>query len=100
MARVVMADDGIAFDGRMAETSPLGGAETAFVALAEALAARGHSVEACTQCGEALTHRGVRWAPFGCGLSAACDLYIGSRGHRVIGGGVQRAGRRLFWLHN
>ena len=40
MASVVMADDGIAFDGAMAETAPLGGAETAFVALAEALAAR------------------------------------------------------------
>jgi hypothetical protein len=40
MAGVVMADDGIAFDGVMAETAPLGGAETAFVALAEALAAR------------------------------------------------------------
>jgi len=39
MASVVMADDGIAFDGVMAETMPLGGAETAFVALAEALAA-------------------------------------------------------------
>ncbi len=29
MASVVMADDGIAFDGAMAETGPLGGAETA-----------------------------------------------------------------------
>ena len=38
MASVVMADDGIAFDGVMAQTAPLGGAETAFVALAEALA--------------------------------------------------------------
>ena len=95
-----MADDGAAFDGRMAETSPLGGAETAFVALAEALAARGHSVEARTRCREALTHRGVSWTPFGRGLAAACDLYIGSRGHRVIGGCVRRASRRLFWLHN
>ena len=39
MAHVVMADDGIAFDGATAEAGPLGGAETAFVALAEALAA-------------------------------------------------------------
>ena len=38
MASVVMADDGIAFDGATAEAGPLGGAETAFVALAEALA--------------------------------------------------------------
>jgi glycosyltransferase involved in cell wall biosynthesis len=94
-----MADDGAAFDGRMAETSPLGGAETAFVALAEALAARGNSVEARTGCRDPLTHRGVRWAPFGWEMPAACDLYIGSRGHRVIGG-VRRAQRRLFWLHN
>jgi len=50
MAGVVMADDGIAFDGVMAETAPLGGAETAFVALAEALAARGHRVEARNRC--------------------------------------------------
>src|SRR5204862_501275 len=28
-----------------------------------------------------------------------CDLYIGNRGHRVIGL-VPRAERRLFWLHN
>jgi glycosyltransferase involved in cell wall biosynthesis len=38
MLEVVMADDGIVFDGRSAEAGPLGGAETAFVALAEALA--------------------------------------------------------------
>src|SRR5205807_893259 len=44
MASVVMADDGIAFDGGSAATGPLGGAETAFAALAEALAARGHRV--------------------------------------------------------
>ena len=63
MASVVMADDGIAFDGRMAETAPLGGAETAFVALAEALAARGHRVEARNRCHAALVHKEVRWAP-------------------------------------
>ena len=44
MARIVMADDGIVFDGRTPEAGPLGGAEAAFVALADALAARGHRV--------------------------------------------------------
>ena len=83
----------------MAETSPLGGAETAFVALAEALAARGHSVEIRNRCQEALTHNGVRWMPLARNMPAACDLYIGNRGHRVIGL-VRRARRRLFWLHN
>jgi glycosyltransferase involved in cell wall biosynthesis len=99
MAHVVMADDGIAFDGRMAETAPLGGAETAFVALAEALAVRGHRVEVRNHCGAALTWKGVGWTPLARGVPPACDLYIGNRGHRVIGL-VRRAGRRLFWLHN
>jgi glycosyltransferase involved in cell wall biosynthesis len=99
MAKVVMADDGIAFDGAMAETAPLGGAETAFVALAEALAARGHQVEAHNRCTSPVAHKGVRWTPLSTELPRACDLYIGNRGHRVIGL-VPHAGSRLFWLHN
>src|SRR6516165_9382711 len=99
MASVVMADDGIAFDGVMAETAPLGGAETAFVALAEALAARGHLVEAHNRCHRAVAHNGVRWVPLSRDLPHACDLYIGNRSHRVIGL-VRRAGYRVLWLHN
>jgi len=99
MASVVMADDGIAFDGAMAETGPLGGAETAFVALAEALAARGHQVEAYSRCASPLRHRDVAWAPIDSGVPRSCDLYIGNRGHRLIGL-VPRARRRVLWLHN
>ena len=99
MVSVVMADDGIAFDGVMAETAPLGGAETAFVALAEALAARGHRVEVRNRCLATVAHKGVRWAPLPSDLPHACDLYIANRSHRVIGL-VPRAERRLFWLHN
>src|SRR5438552_8731863 len=99
MAEVVMADDGIAFDGGTAATGPLGGAETAFVALAEALAARGHRVLARNRCRAPLCHNGVGWAPLAAGVPQACDLYIGNRGHRVIGL-APGAGRRLFWLHN
>jgi len=99
MAKVVMADDGIAFDGATAERGPLGGAETAFAALAEALVRRGHQVAVRNRCLAALCHNGVRWAPLSDGIPPACDLYIGSRGHRVIGL-VRKAKRRLFWLHN
>src|SRR5947208_3696368 len=99
MAHVVMADDGIAFDGATAEAGPLGGAETAFVALAEALAARGHRVEARSNCHAPLCHNGVAWAPLASDVPRKCDLYIGNRGHRVIGL-VPGAKRRLFWLHN
>ena len=94
-----MADDGIAFDGMTAAAGPLGGAETAFVALAEALAARGHQVMARSHCHAPLSHKGVGWAPLGDGVPEACDLYIGNRSHRVIGL-VPRARRRVFWLHN
>src|SRR5712671_5564346 len=99
MADVVMAEDGIAFDGATAERGPLGGAETAFAALAEALARRGHRVAVRNRCRAALCHNGVHWAPLSDGIPPPCDLYIGSRGHRVIGL-VRKAGRRLFWLHN
>jgi glycosyltransferase involved in cell wall biosynthesis len=99
MASVVMADDGIAFDGVMAERAPLGGAETAFVALAEALAARGHQVEAHNRCRAVVAHKGVRWVPLSRDLPHACDLYIGNRSHRAIGL-VRRAGCRVLWLHN
>jgi hypothetical protein len=99
MASVVMADDGIAFDGASAEAGPLGGAETAFVALAEALAARGHEVKAYSRCAASLRHRGVNWAPIGSGMPRSCDLYIGNRGHRLIGP-VPHPRRRVLWLHN
>jgi glycosyltransferase involved in cell wall biosynthesis len=99
MASVVMADDAVTFDGARAEKGPLGGAETAFVALAEALAARGNSVEVRNCCTAPSFYRGVRWIPLTADLPADCDLYIGNRGHRVIGL-VRRARRRLFWLHN
>jgi glycosyltransferase involved in cell wall biosynthesis len=99
MASVVMADDGAAFDGETAEAGPLGGADTAFAALAAALAGRGHRVEVRNRCRRPIEHNGVRWAPLSSGVPEACDLYIGNRGHRVIGL-VPRARRRLFWLHN
>jgi glycosyltransferase involved in cell wall biosynthesis len=99
MAQVVMADDGIAFDGATAEGAALGGAETAFTALAEALAQRGHRVEVRNRCRAALAWNNVNWAPLAHGVPTTCDLYIGNRGHRVIGL-ARRAARRLFWLHN
>jgi glycosyltransferase involved in cell wall biosynthesis len=98
MARVVMADASIAFEGAMAAMGPLGGAETAFVALAEALAARGHLVEARSNCAAPFRHAGVDWAPLASGVPETCDLYIGNRGYRVMG--LSRSRRRLFWLHN
>jgi glycosyltransferase involved in cell wall biosynthesis len=99
MASVVMADASIPFDGATAEVGPLGGAETAFVALAEALAARGHQVEARTLCTAPIRHRAVSWVPLAAGVPDKCDLYIGNRGHRLIGL-VANPRQRVLWLHN
>ena len=99
MADIVMTDDGIVFDGATPDKAPLGGAEAAFLTVAEGLAARGHRVSVRNRCSAPLLHKGVDWAPLASGTPERCDLYIANRGHRLIGL-VPRAGRRLFWIHN
>src|SRR5215467_6978667 len=99
MAMIVMTDDGLEFDGATPEQRPVGGAEAAFLALAEALAARGHSVRVCNKCATPMSRNGVAWTRIADGVPDACDLYIGNRGHRLIGLS-RRARRRAFWLHN
>ncbi len=97
MARIVLADDGIAFDGR--STGALGGGETAFLRLAESLAARGHDVRAFCNTNETAAINGVKWAPVSGPMPDEADLYIANRGDRVLDR-VSGAKRIAFWLHN
>lgn len=99
MARIVIADNGIVFDGRTPEQRPLGGVETSVCSLVEELARRGHDVSVHNKCEAALDHKGVRWRPIGDGLPDAADLYIANRGDKLIPL-VPRARRRVFWTHN
>jgi len=99
MARVVMADDGIAFDGHSLSERPLGGAESAFISLAEALAARGHDVAIRNHCPRPGEVNGVDWAPLKDGLPETCDMYIANRGNRLIAS-MPGATRTVFWIHN
>lgn len=99
MARIVMTYDGIRFDGRTPEIAPIGRAESAFIGLAGALAARGHEVEVYDNCKEKMEHGGVRWRPLAGGLPGAADLYIANRGDRLIPL-LGAARRRVFWIHN
>lgn len=99
MAHIVMADDGIVFDGRTLDERPLGGAETSFIEMANALAARGHDVHVYNKCPEAVTHRGVHWHPLGESLPQAADLYIANRGDKLIRR-VPQAKKTIFWIHN
>jgi Glycosyl transferases group 1 len=99
MAWIVMTDDGLEFDGATPDHRPVGGAEAAFLSLAEALAARGHTVRVCNNCTAPLSRNGVEWTPIAGGVPEECDLYIGNRGHRLIGL-ARKARGRVFWLHN
>ena len=60
---------------------------------------RGARVAVRNHCRAALHHKGVDWAPLDEAVPQECDLYIGNRGHRVIGL-APGARHRLFWLHN
>ncbi len=99
MARIVLADDGVVFDGKTLEGKAAGGGETAFVRLAEAFAAKGHEVTATARGAGALRHRGVDWVPLGHALPGKADLFVANRSAHLLALGAD-ARRRFFWLHN
>lgn len=100
MARIVLADDGIEFDGRTPEQRPLGGVESSIVALMEELARRGHEVYVMNNCKTPLNYRGVSWRHIGTEhWPDAVDLYIANRGDKFLGR-MPEARRTVFWTHN
>jgi glycosyltransferase involved in cell wall biosynthesis len=96
---IVMADDGVPFDGASLDAGPLGGAETAFIGLAQGLAARGHRVLAFTRTTRHVELGGVFWHPIDSAMPDHCDLYIANRGSRVLDR-MPGARRIAFWVHN
>ena len=94
-----MTDDGIAFDGKSLTRGPLGGAETAFLSLAEALSRRGHRVRVCNKCDAPMEYEGVHWSPLADGVPERADLYIANRSDKLIPL-VPGATAAVFWIHN
>ena len=99
MADIIMTDDGIQFDGSSLEKGPLGGAETAFLSLAVALAGRGHRVRVFNRCPDAMTRDGVAWSPLSDPIPDRCDLYIANRSDKLLTL-VSQARCVVFWIHN
>jgi glycosyltransferase involved in cell wall biosynthesis len=60
---IAMFTDGPAFEADALESGALGGAETCFVQMAQALARRGHEVLALNNCREPAERLGVKWLP-------------------------------------
>ena len=100
MAHIIMIDDSVPFVPATLQQRPLGGAETAFIRLAEALAKQGHQVTACHQGGEKNILNGVSWqAVPKKPLATKPDLYIANRQPRLLSC-VPGASKSLLWLHN
>lgn len=99
MAVIILADDGIEFDGQTPEKGPLGGAESSVILLVETLAARGHDVSVYNNCPAALDYKGVKWRPIRDGVPDQADLFIANRGHKVLDL-CPNARRTIFWTHN
>lgn len=99
MADIVMADDGISFDGDSLDKGPLGGAKTDFSSLARALAARGHRVRVRNRCAGPMVRDGVEWAPLSGGMPRRCNLYVANRSDRLLPV-LGEARRTIFWIHN
>ncbi len=100
MARIVLADDGIEFDGKTPTERPLGGVESSVVALTAELARRGHDVHVLNKCKAALDHHGVHWRPINDGSwPDDVDLYIANRGDKLLNR-MPDARRTVFWIHN
>jgi glycosyltransferase involved in cell wall biosynthesis len=98
MARIVLADRDVAYDGEWPAGRAPDNASLGLVRLAEALAARGHRVGAFTRSRTSFTARGVAWSPLADGLPKEADLFIANRSHRLLKL-VPRARRTAIWLH-
>ena len=100
MAKILIADDGIEFDGKTLLSSPLGGVETSIIHLTEELAKLGHWVQVRNNCKIPMDHLGVEWRNFGANdWPKNIDLYIANRGDKLINL-YPTASRRVFWTHN
>ncbi len=99
MARIVLADDGIEFDGESPSKGPLGGVESSIVNLTHALANRGHDVSVHNMCSGAKVINGVKWHPLSTGLPERADLYIANRGDKLLPL-MPSARHTVFWIHN
>ena len=81
--KIIMVDQDSSFDGNSYRSEPLGGTESAFVCLAEALSKLGHLVIAATKIKHAIKIEGVSWLPITSEFDE-CDIYICNRAPELL----------------
>jgi glycosyltransferase involved in cell wall biosynthesis len=96
---ILMLDRSLEFGPRTPEQQPLGGAESAFVWLARALAARGHRVHVRTPGGRPDRDAMIDWGPFEQRMPGTVDMVIANRRWILFRHGPRKA-QRVLWLHN
>lgn len=99
MAHFLFADDSIVFDGKSMERGPLGGAESAFISMCEALAKRGHRVTVHNKCAENMDYKGISWRNLKDAWPKDADVYVANRGAHLIDK-MPHVKNRIFWIHN
>ena len=100
MTKLLFIDDGISFDSHSIRKKPFGGAEIAFVSLAENLSKHGFEVVVYNNCqNEGLIH-GVKWKKLNESVhDESCDTLIINRGDKFLN--IKKdCKNRIFWIHN
>jgi glycosyltransferase involved in cell wall biosynthesis len=88
-----------AYRGASLRAGGLGGTESSVIQLAEALAARGHTVYALNRLDLTVQERGVMWMPLrDMKALPPIDVAIGVNSTRIFSG--LRARKKITWLHN
>ena len=96
--KIIMVDQDSSFDGNSYRSEPLGGTESAFVCLAEALSKLGHLVIAATKIKHAIKIEGVSWLPITSKFDE-CDIYICNRAPELLSKAPINS-KKVLWLHN
>lgn len=96
--RIILADAYITYSPEEAHATPLGGTETSFIHMAEALAARGHEVMVRLRAPAVEHHRGVEYSSWDKRAGRDADAVV-VRSPGLLRGWTGRAAVRAWWCH-
>ena len=100
MKKILFIDDGIEFDSITAREKSTGGAESAFVSLAEAFAKKNYEVCVYNNCKNTGLVKGVNWKRLSCKINdEKFNILILNRGDKFLNF-KQNCKNRIFWIHN
>ncbi len=100
MKKILFIDDGIEFDSITAREKSTGGAESAFVSLAEALAKKNYEVCVYNNCKNTGLIKGVNWKKLSYKINdEKFNILIMNRGDKFLNF-KKNCKNRIFWIHN